>query len=102
MAVQSLIPVGAFSGEEHPRSQVLFTGIVQDCVQLLNRESNREFVWASVKTFGMTVDMVTAKEVGRALQRGNVIQGTFWCIGQLIDPTPGRSASTRLGRFFGR
>lgn len=89
MAEESFIPAGLFSMEGEPdaapRSDAVFSGHVLSTQVLTNAQTGAEFVWAHVRTYGGTVDVVVDPVLLAApLVVGGVVRGSFWLSGRVV------------------
>jgi hypothetical protein len=100
LAPQSLIPSGLFvppseerrglfrrrAPEPAPQAQAIITGIVETAETLRNETSRSEFVHARLSTYRAILDVVLSpSDVPDGVEPGNVVQGSFWVMGRLLD-----------------
>lgn len=87
LAVESFIPTGLFGDETEERVQgarALITGVVVESAWRVNPLSQACFVWALVRTYGSTLDVVIdPRDAAEGIRPGMVLQGTFWLSGRL-------------------
>ena len=87
-ASEFFIPSGLFGGdgEGGPSSMGLFGGRVLAAEKLRNPYSDAYFYYAKVKTLGGEFDVVADPElVTEEIREGNIISGSFWLTGKLIQ-----------------
>jgi hypothetical protein len=83
MATESLIPSGLFfpggPSREPPAAEAIFYGSVQAAEVRRNGATNREFLWARVRTYGAMLEIVADPSLAsRPPTAGDIIGGTFW------------------------
>lgn len=105
LAAQSFIPLGLFpgtgQGTESADARALFAGHVLHAEEKVNDLSGETFIWALVETLGGTYDVVfPASMIEGPLVEGNVVRGSFWLSGRLLEYT--RREPSGFMRFFGR
>jgi len=105
LASQSFIPLGLFpgtgQGAKSADARALFAGHVLKAEERVNDLSGETFIWALVATLGGTYDVVVASSMMEDFPvEGNVIRGSFWLSGRLVEYT--RQERSGLMRFFGR
>ena len=99
-AAQSFIPSGLFGESGAPQSTAMFTGNVLETKRLQNATTGEFFNWSLVETLGGTIDMVTDEELLlQPIEVGNIVNGSFWLSGTLID-TPVVAKKSLFQRFF--
>ncbi|MEQ9496054.1 MAG: hypothetical protein RIT81_04325 [Deltaproteobacteria bacterium] len=83
-ASQSFIPTGLF--EEDREAMGLCTRHVVRAGCRTNRHSGLPFYWAELETYAAQLDVLIDPElIERPPRGGDVLQGTFWLSGRLID-----------------
>jgi hypothetical protein len=83
MAAESLIPSGLFfpggPSREPAAAEAIFYGSVQAAEVRRNGATNQEFLWARVRTYGATLEIVADPSLAaRPPAGGDIIGGTFW------------------------
>jgi len=89
---ESLVPTGMFKSEGGNLSpHILMSARVVRAQHRVNSETMVPFQWALVRTYAAQLDLVAAAaDLPGELEPGNIVRGTFWCVGQVIEGLPTR------------
>lgn len=90
MAPESFIPIGLLDEDggpsTDPKAFALINGRILACELKHNQLTGQSFWWLFVKTLGGKLDvMVAEEEMIKKPEAGNVVSGTFWLIGRVLD-----------------
>jgi len=90
MDSESFIPVGLLGDEGElnsaPQAFAVVNGRILRTELKNNILTNQPFWWMYIQTFGAKIDVVASKELIDAIpQVGNIVSGTFWLVGRIID-----------------
>ncbi len=104
-ASQSLIPSGLFTPEgesQPPAPNAILTGHVVSAEMRTNEATGALFQHAVVETYGGRYDvLVSATDLENPLKPGNVLQGSFWLVGQVTQGLESTDKPSLLRRLFG-
>ena len=103
-ASESFIPCGLFNPNGKPTNQpeakAIFNGRVIETIELINPETNINFIWAKVKTLGGEIDVIIDPTIlsGKVI-KGAIVSGLFWISGRIISNVEIKEGFT-LKKFF--
>lgn len=106
-ASRCFIPTGLLKSEEDsspPQAFALINGRIREAARLRNELTGGEFVWLLVDTLGGSIDVVADFELlpGGVPRPGEVVSGTFWMSGRVLDrEEPGEDARNGSGKSGG-
>ncbi|MEI7555824.1 hypothetical protein [Candidatus Chlorohelix sp.] len=89
-AAESFFPTGLFQAPEGeqatPPATAIFAGHIEAVETRTNPDSGYEFLYMSIKTLAMTLDVVADPEMVKGEPiLGGVISGSFWISGRVVE-----------------